>query len=96
MPERREMTEQIDWWAKQSGSLLGRSEVLGSLRQYLRAQSQGHHTIDRLGERDVEKGSTRRSFMKGGERASVNQMNIGTVLKVAMGKLLCTWAFPSI
>ena len=31
-----------------SGLLLGRSEVLRSLRHYLRAQIQGHHTIDRL------------------------------------------------
>ena len=35
-----------------SGLLLERSEVLRSLRHYLRAQSQGHHDIDRLeGER---------------------------------------------
>ena len=39
-----------------SGSLLGRSEVLRSLRHYLRAQSQGHHTIDRLEKRGVERG----------------------------------------
>ena len=44
-----------------SGLLLGRSEVLRSLRHYLRAQSQGHHTIDRLEERGVERGSARRS-----------------------------------
>jgi len=40
-----------------SGLLLGRAEMLRSLRYYLRAQSQGHHTIDRLEER----GSARRS-----------------------------------
>ena len=56
-----------------NSSLLRRSEVLRSFRRYLRAQSQGHYTIDRLGERDVEKGSTRKSFMKGRKRASVNQ-----------------------
>ena len=33
-----------------SGMRLGRSEVLRILRQYLRTQSQGHHTIDRLKE----------------------------------------------
>ena len=38
-----------------SGLLLGRSEVLRSLRHYMRAQSQGHHTIDRLEERGVER-----------------------------------------
>ena len=50
--------------------LLGRSEVLRSLRHYLRAQSQvlGHHTIDRLEERGVERGSAWRSSSKGRER----------------------------
>ncbi len=62
-----------------SGLLLGRSEVLRSLRHYLRAQSQGHHTIDRLEERGVERGSARRSSLKGRERVIVNQTNIGTV-----------------
>ena len=33
-----------------SGLLLGRFEMLRSLRHYLRAQNQGHHTIDRLEE----------------------------------------------
>ena len=42
-----------------SGLLLGRSEVLRSLRHYLRAQSQGLYTIDRLEERCVERGSAR-------------------------------------
>ena len=36
-----------------SGLLLGRSEVLRSLRHYLRAQSQGRHTIDHLEEREA-------------------------------------------
>ena len=40
-----------------SGLFLGRSEVLRSLRHYLRAQSQGHHTIARLEERGTERGS---------------------------------------
>ena len=44
-----------------SGLLLGRSEILRSLRHHLRPQSQGHHTIDRLKERGVERGSARRS-----------------------------------
>ena len=44
-----------------SGLLLGRSVVLRSLRHYLRAQSIGHNTIDRLEERGVERGSARRS-----------------------------------
>ena len=56
-----------------SGLLLGRPEALRSLRHCLRAQSQGHHTIDRLEERGVERGSGRRSSLKGRERAIVNQ-----------------------
>ena len=71
-----------------SGLLLGRSEMLRSLRHYLRAQSQGDHTIDRLEERGVERGSARRSSLKGRERAIVNQTNIATVLKATLGKLL--------
>ena len=68
-----------------SGLLLGRPEVLRSLRHYLRAQSQGHHTTDRLEERGVERGSARRSSLKGRERAIVNLTNIGTVSKATLG-----------
>ena len=71
-----------------SGLLLGRSDGLRSFRHYLRAQSQGHHTIDRLEERGVGKGSVRRSSLKGRERAIVSQTNIGTVSKATLGKLL--------
>ena len=67
---------------------LGRSEVLESLRHYPRTQSQGHHTIDRLEERDLERGSARRSSLKGRERAIVSQTNTGTVSKATLGKLL--------
>ena len=48
-----------------SGLHIGRPEVLRSLRHYQRAQSQGHHTIDHLEERGVERGSARRSSLKG-------------------------------
>ena len=87
-----------------SGLLLGSSEVLRSLRHYLRAQSQRHHTIDRLEERGVKSGSAGRSSLKGREkgreRAIVNQTNIGTVSKATLGKLPRDgveriWAFPS-
>ena len=61
-----------------SGELLGRSEVLKSLRNYLRAQSQGHYPIDRLEERQ--------SSSKGRERAIVNQTNIRTISKATFGK----------
>ena len=83
-----------------SGLLLGRPEALRSWRHYLRAQSQGHHTIDRLEETAVERGSARRFSLKGRERAIVNQTNTGTVSKATLGKLLRDgverkWAFPS-
>ena len=61
--------------------LLGRSEVLRSSRHYLRAQSHGHHTTDRLKESGVERGSVRCSSLKGRERVIVSQTNIGTVSK---------------
>ena len=69
-----------------SGLLPGRSEVLRSLRHYMRAQSQGH--IDRLEERGVEKGSARRSSLTGRERTIVTQTYIGTVSKATLGKHL--------
>ena len=72
-----------------SGLLLGRSEVLRSLRHYLRAQSQGHHTINRLEERGMKRGSARRSSaLKGREKVIISQTNIGTVSKETFGKLL--------
>ena len=63
-------------------------------------QSQGRHNIDRLEKRGVERGSDRRSSLKGRERAIVNETNIRTVLKATTGKHLRdgmerTWAFPS-
>ena len=81
-------------------TILSISELLRSLRHYLRAQSQGHHTIDRLEVRGVERGSARRSSLKGRERAIVSQTTIGTVSKVSLGKLLRVgveriWAFLS-
>ena len=46
--------------------------VLRSLRHYVWAQSQGQHTIDCLEERGVDRGSARRSSLKGQERAIAN------------------------
>ena len=92
-----------------SGLLLEKSEVLRSLRHYLQAHSQGHHTIDLLEERGIERGSTRQSSLKGRERAIVNLtkgrekaivnlMKIGTVSKATLGNILRDtvvriWAF---
>ena len=77
---------------------IGRSEVLRSLRRYLRTQSQRHHATDRLEERGVESGSTRRSCLKGRERAIVSHMNFGTFSKTTLGEPLRVgveriWAF---
>ena len=52
--------------------------MLMSLRHYLRAQSQGHDTIDRLEERGVERESAKRSSLKGtreGHRQSDEHWN---------------------
>ena len=67
-----------------SGLLLERSEVLRSLRHCLRAQRQRLW----LEERGLERGSARRSSLKGREKAIVNQTNTGTVSKATLGKLL--------
>ena len=69
-----------------SGLHLGRSEVLRSLRHYMRAQNQGRHTIDRLEERGVERGSARRSSSKGRDRAIVSQNEHLNLLKSNIGE----------
>ena len=56
-----------------NGLRLGRPDVFSNLRHYLQAQSQGHHTIDHLGEGGMERGSARRSSLKGRWRAIVHQ-----------------------
>ena len=43
---------------------------------------------DRRRSRGVERGSARRSSLKGRERAIVNQTNVGTALKATLGTLL--------
>ena len=63
-----------------------KSEVLRSLRHYLRAQSQGHHTIDRLEERGVERESARRSFSKVREMAIVSQRRGPEQLRLDLNK----------
>ena len=83
-----------------SGLQLGRAEVLRGLRNFLSTDKPEHHSIDRLKERGVEKGSGRHSTLKGRERSVFNQANIGTVSRATLGKLLRDeaeriWAFPS-
>ena len=68
-------------------TMAGKAALTRSLRHYLRAQSQGQHSTDRLEERGVERGSARRSSLKGRERAVVNQTNTGTVSEATLGKL---------
>ena len=86
--ESREMTEQTDWWAKQtirSGLHLRRSdEVLRSLWQYLRAQDQGHPIIICL-ERSVEKRQRSTTYLE--RMRQGYQSSIGTVSKATLGKL---------
>ena len=58
-----------------SGLQLGRAEVL---RNFLNMDRPEHHCIERLKERVVEKGSGRRSTLRGWDRLVFNQTNVGT------------------
>ena len=83
-----------------SGLLLGRAEVLRGLRSFLSKSKPEHHSIERLKERGVEKGSGRLSALGGRERSVSNQMNIGTISRATLGRLLRDgaereWTFPS-
>ena len=52
-----------------SGLQLGRAEVLRGLRNFLNTDKPEHHSIDRLKERGVEKGSGRHSTLQCRERS---------------------------
>ena len=83
-----------------SGLLLGRAEVLRGLRSFLSKSKPEHHSIERLKERGVEKGSGRLSALGGRERSVSNQMNIGTISRATLGRLPRdgaerVWTFPS-
>ena len=69
-----------------SGLQLGRAEALRGLRNFLDRPE--HHSIDRLKEGRVEKGSCRHSTLQGQERSVFNQTNIGTVSRATLGRLL--------
>ena len=67
---------------------LGRAEVLRGLRNFINTDKPEHHSIDRLKERGVGKGSGRHSILLGRERSVFNQANIGTVSRATLGRLL--------
>ena len=71
-----------------SGLQFGRAEVLRGLRNCLNMNRPEHHSIGRLKERGVEKGSGRHSNLQGRERSVFNQTNIGTVSRATLGRLL--------
>ena len=83
-----------------SGLQLGRAEVLRGLRNFLNTDKPEHHSIDRLKEREVKKGSGRHSTLQGWKLSVFNQANIGTVSMATLGRLLRDgaeriWTFPS-
>ena len=74
--------------------------MLRSLRHDLQAQSRGHHAIDLVEERDVEKRKLWKIFLQRTKGAIVNQTNTGTVSKATLVKRLRNgvehiWDFPS-
>ena len=56
-----------------SGLQLGRAEVLRGLRNFLNMGRPEHHSIDRLKEKGVDKGSGQHSTLRGWERSVFNQ-----------------------
>ena len=78
------------------------SESFNTWEDSLRAQSHGHHTIDCLEKRCMERRSTSWSSLKGWKRAIVNQTNTGTISKGKVEETCerrgveCVWAFLSV
>ena len=70
------------------GLQLDRAEVIRGLRNFLNMDRAEHHSIGRLKEREVEKGSGRHSTLQGRERSVFNQANVGTVSRATLGRLL--------
>ena len=82
------------------GLQLGGTEALRGLRDFVNMDRPEHHSVDRLKERGVEKGSGRHSTLQRRGRSVFYQTNIGTVLRATLGRLLRdgaerVWAFPS-
>ena len=87
MPESREMTEQIDWWAKQPGMSSGLWF--------------GRHTIERPEERGLEEKKLLTVFLERKRKGHmVSQLSIGVISKATLWKPLrdrveSVWVFPS-
>ena len=64
-----------------SGLQLGRAELFRGLRNFLNMDKPENHSIDRLEERGVEKGSGRHSTLQGRERSMFNQTDIDALLR---------------
>ena len=71
---------------------LGWAELLKGLRNFLNMGRPEHHSIDRLKERGLEKGSGRHSTLRGRERSVFNQTNSGTVLRAFPSTTMPSWA----
>ena len=83
-----------------SGLQLGRAEVLRGLRNFPNMNRPEQHSIDRLKERGVDKGSSRQSAFQGREWSVFNHTNTGTVSRATLEWLLrrgkrYVLAFPS-
>ena len=83
-----------------SGLQLGRAEVFRGLRNFLNIDRPDHHSIGRLKERGMEKGSGRHYTLRGRKRSVFNQTNVGIDSRATLGRLLRdgverVWAFPS-
>ena len=78
------------WSFETDGDQLGSAYFFCGIFTYrdVFRENEGHHTITRLKERSVERGSARRSSLKGREMAIANQTNIGTVSRATLGRLL--------
>ena len=95
LPEWREKTKQIDWWAKQPSQVAWFLEDLLSVEELetLPAGTKprmSHHQSPgwRSEPRKEEVQQDNLLCWKGQERAIINQANIGTISKAMLGKLL--------
>ena len=95
-PQSSQLTEPLWTDPCSKGVELPRAQELATLLQ----NTQAGNFVFLIALRSVERGSARRSSLKGRERDIVSQTNIGTVSKATSGKLLRDgveriWAFTS-